>query len=461
MPLSFQTSPESASEAQDEPEKVAAESVSEASAGPSPVAAGRSLGGGKYVIKRHLATGGMAELFLAEQRGANGFRKEVVIKQVHGRYLAHPQVMQMFLQESQLVGALSHPGIVAVTDVGEEDGAPFAVMEYVAGHSLWAIARHGIETHLFLPLEQAIHIVCQVCEALAYVHTRTSESGIPLGIVHRDISPSNVLVSYDGAVKIIDFGIATAQGSTTSSLGSEPSLVAGKRHYMAPEALRGEKVDARADVWSCGVILWELVLGQRLFKGSLPQVLRQVLDEKVTPPTFVRRDVPAALEQIILRALEKHPEDRYASAVEMVAELDVFRREHPCTSSSLALGEYMQDLFSRSACATDEEARRAAEFVGEEGHDEELDFDSPPGDKVHAIAVDFVRWNQDQDQDQKQTGEQGTGNWELGMGKNERPLVIKKSFAFKATLKPNVPLLWIALFGLTITLGFLVGHYLP
>jgi serine/threonine protein kinase len=343
---------------------------------PAPSLAPDTPFGDKYVLVRHLATGGMAELYLARQSGLAGFEKEIVIKRILPRYVEHTKVVKMFIDEARIAASLNHPNIVHIYDIGQQDGSWYIAMEYIHGENLWSIARRGIEAKNFLPLEHAVKVVSMVCEGLEYAHSKTDNEKRPLKIVHRDISPSNILVTYEGVAKIVDFGIARAE----NQIREERGLVAGKCHYMSPESLRGEKVDGRADLWSAGVVLWEMSLGRRLFKGTAQEVARRVADEGVPPPTFIRRDYPPALEQIVMKSLEKHQDDRYASAAEMMQDLEDFLVETRLRTSSLRIGRYVKELFAKEVQASPEDAARAAEF-GEAGDErmepaeEELDFD--------------------------------------------------------------------------------------
>ena len=343
---------------------------------PAPSLAPDTPFGDKYVLMRHLATGGMAELYLARQSGLAGFEKEIVIKRILPRYVEHTKVVKMFIDEARIAASLNHPNIVHIYDIGQQDGSWYIAMEYIHGENLWSIARRGIEAKNFLPLEHAVKIVSMVCEGLEYAHTRTDNEKRPLKIVHRDISPSNILVTYEGVAKIVDFGIARAE----NQMREERGLVAGKCHYMSPESLRGDKVDQRADLWSIGVVLWEMSLGRRLFKGSAQDVARRVVEEGVPPPTFIRRDYPPQLEQIVMKALDKHLDDRYASAAEIMGDLEDFLAEARLRTSSLRIGKYVKELFAKEVKASPEDAARAAEFgegleSAREPAEEELDFD--------------------------------------------------------------------------------------
>src|SRR5215831_4208053 len=208
--------------------------------------------GDRYLLVRPIATGGMAELFLARQKSLAGFEKEVVVKLLRDRYRGDSRVVEMFLTEARICGLLSHPNIVHVYDVGEHEGQPYMVMELIDGDELAQICRRGVEQARFLPLEHSVDLVRQAAEALGYFHSRR-QGDHALEIVHRDISPSNLLITRDGVVKVIDFGIARA--SWPEKKGDGDRLVPGKYNYMSPEQVRGERVDARSDIFSLGIVL--------------------------------------------------------------------------------------------------------------------------------------------------------------------------------------------------------------
>ena len=212
---------------------------------------------GRYTIVGHLATGGMAELYIARQEAVGGFEKNLVVKVLQARYAQHPRVERMFLDEARLAAKLNHPSIVHVYDVAEEDGSKFIAMEYIHGETLTDIIKRGVEVGNFLPLEHAVHIVSQVAAGLDYAHRRHDPNGGLLRIVHRDVSPSNIMVSYEGQTKIIDFGIARVQDQIREESGMHP----GKASYMSPEQVAGEPVDYRSDIFSLGIILYEITLG--------------------------------------------------------------------------------------------------------------------------------------------------------------------------------------------------------
>ena len=219
---------------------------------------------GRYTVVRHLASGGMAELFIAKQEAMGGFEKPVVLKVLQPRYAENPRVVTMFLDEARLAAKLNHPSIVHVYDVADEGGMKYIAMEYIHGETVADIVKRGLAVNNYLPLEHAVHIVRQTAAGLAYAHERREPDGHVLRIVHRDVSPTNILVSYEGQTKIVDFGIARAQDELREESGIRP----GKASYMSPEQVRGEPADYRSDIFSLGIILYELTLCQRLYRGD-------------------------------------------------------------------------------------------------------------------------------------------------------------------------------------------------
>ena len=308
---------------------------------------GRQIG--RYSVVRHLASGGMAELYIARQEAMGGFEKPVVLKLLQPRFARNPRVVSMFLDEARLAAKLNHPTIVHVYDVADDGGLKYIAMEYIHGETIADIVTRGLDVAHYIPLEHAVHIVSETAAGLAYAHHRREPDGQVWRIVHRDVSPTNVLVSYEGQTKIVDFGIARAQ----HELREESGIIPGKVPYMSPEQIRGQGVDHRSDIFSLGIILYELTLCQRLYRGPAEAVMKRIVNETVTPPTAIRRDYPAALELVVMRALEKRPEDRYQSAEQMRLDLDEFLDESGLRTGNRRLGLYMNQLFGQGDAAID------------------------------------------------------------------------------------------------------------
>ena len=300
---------------------------------------------GKYTVIRKLAVGGMAELFLAIQRSVAGFEKLIVIKRILPSMNHDRAFIDMFLHEARIAATLSHPNIVQVFDVGQVDGTYFIAMEHVHGEDLRAIVRQmrkkGVSE---FPLEHALSIILGMCAGLAYAHEKRDLEGSALNIVHRDISPQNVVVTFSGDVKIVDFGIAKSDVKLHADTKS--GRLKGKVPYMSPEQARGEVVDWRSDVFSVGVLLFELTTGKRLFKGASEyETLKLICDRDYPVPSEIREGYPPELERIVMRALAKDRSERYQSAREMQQALEEFARRERIPVSTIALNHFMQSLF--------------------------------------------------------------------------------------------------------------------
>ena len=329
--------------------------------------------GGRYTLLRQLAIGGMAEIYLARQAAMAGFEKEVVIKRLRAELADDPRVIEMFLDEAKIGAQLNHPNIVHVYDVDEHDGIPYIAMEYIVGEELNELCRRGIGLGKFLPLEHAVELIRQAAAGMGYFHAKrgaegTSLSNQPLEIVHLDISPSNLLVTQDGFLKIIDFGIARSKGQNHHG-----DVLPGKLSYMSPEQASRGTVDHRSDVFSLGIVLYEITVGRRLFRGPAQDVVKRLIEAKIDPPTFSRRNFPPALESIVMRALEKHPEDRYQTAYDLADDLESFLRDEKLHSGPVRIARYLDMLTMAAGGARRPELISEAEARGESG--DELDFD--------------------------------------------------------------------------------------
>jgi serine/threonine protein kinase len=305
---------------------------------------------GKYELLRRLAVGGMAEIFLARAVGIEGFEKLVVLKSILGTHAADEQFVRMFLDEARLAATFHHPNVAQVFDIGRGGEQHFFTMEYVEGQDLRQILAAARQRPEGLPLEHAIAIVIGASAGLHYAHERTGPDGAPLGIVHRDVSPSNVLVSYDGCVKVVDFGIANA---ATHKASTRTGFIKGKVSCMSPEQCRGETLDRRSDVFALGILLYELTAGKRPFEGENDYaILHQIVDKDVVPPSAHRPGYPPSLEAIVMRALERNRDERYATAQELQIDLETFARENELVVSPIELGRFMDDVFADAKTAS-------------------------------------------------------------------------------------------------------------
>jgi len=274
---------------------------------------------GKYRLIAELGHGGMAEVYLAVVQGPAGFNKLCVIKQIRPQLATDPEFLGMFLDEARLAARLSHPNVVQTNEVGQEGERYFIAMEYLEGQPLNRIL-HRIGRDGGLTLSMHLRIIVDMLGGLHHAHELTDFDGTALNVVHRDVTPHNVFVTYDGQVKVVDFGIAKAMNSSAETrLG----VVKGKVAYMAPEQARGERVDRRADIFSAGVMLWEAATGRRLWKG-IPDltVLHRLINGDIPSPRSVDPEVPEGLEKIVMKALALRREDRYATATDLATAIE-------------------------------------------------------------------------------------------------------------------------------------------
>jgi eukaryotic-like serine/threonine-protein kinase len=304
---------------------------------------------GKYRLMRSLGIGGMAEIFLARQVGPEGFDRMVALKRIHPHLAKNDVFVDMFVQEARLSARLSHPNIVPIYDVGQMDGHFYIVMEYVRGWDLATILRFARSLGVAVPTGVGIRIAADICAGLSAAHGYVNETGKHVPVVHRDVSPSNVLVSQRGIVKLTDFGIAKAADTV---IPTETGVVKGKIAYMAPERLEGEgetNMDPRQDVFSVGAILHEALRGEFLFhRDSRVATLRAVVYDPVPTIANIRSDVPPEVDEILARALAKKPKARYASAIALHADLDnllLGHRELPAKTSDVE--EWLEALVTR------------------------------------------------------------------------------------------------------------------
>ena len=296
---------------------------------------------GKYEIIKRLAKGGMAEIFLAYVRGTvPGFRKVVVIKRILPEYVKQPSFVGMFIDEARLAATLQHPNIVQVFDVGVEDGQYDMAMEYLHGEDVRSLMRAAQNK---IPIEHAIHVALGLCAGLHYAHEKVGFEGRPLNIVHRDVSPQNVIVTFDGAVKLLDFGIAKAENQVSETRIGQ---LKGKVPYMSPEQCVGDPLDRRSDIYSLGIFLYELTVGRRLYQGKSDyDVMKEIVDGRITPPREIDPLYHPTLEAIVMRALEKDRDRRFQTVREMQAEIELLARKSHLYVSPTGLQEYMAQLY--------------------------------------------------------------------------------------------------------------------
>ncbi len=311
---------------------------------------------GKYLLLERINVGGMAEIFLARSRGVQGFKRILAIKKILPTMAEDEEFIAMFIDEARIAAELSHAGIVQIFELGKFEDDYYIAMEFIHGKDLRYIAERMARERKPMDVHLAAHIAFKICEALDYAHTKRDPTGRPLGIIHRDISPQNVILSYDGEVKICDFGIAKA---ANRSQKTQAGVLKGKFGYMSPEQVRGLPLDGRSDIFTVGTLLYEMITLERLFLGESDfSTLEKVRNADVVPPSTYNRDVPEELEEIVLRALSKEAEDRYQNAAEMADALQLYmiNNQH---ATSRDLSKFMQQSFEAEFQA---ELRRLEEY---------------------------------------------------------------------------------------------------
>ncbi len=310
---------------------------------------------GDYTLVKKLATGGMAEIWLARRTGIAGFCRFVVVKKILPHLAEQETFVRMFQDEARTSALLSHPNIVQIHELGQAENTYFIAMEYIGGENLAAIAWRGMKRGRPFPPSFAARVLADAAKALHYAHDLEAIDGRPLGIVHRDVSPQNILVTYDGEVKVVDFGIAKA---ASKSEVTKTGMLKGKFSYMSPEQCLGAEVDRRSDIFALGILLYELCTGKRLYKHeSELMILDMITKRSVIPPSQVSPNIPSSLEDIILRALEKDADARFQTAQEMQLALESHLRSSPVRAGHPEVAAYMQAMFADKI----EEKRRLRE----------------------------------------------------------------------------------------------------
>lgn len=313
---------------------------------PRPTVQGRArVSVKKFEILEMIAKGGMAEVYRARTTGLQGFEKEVCVKKILPHLTEDEDFVTMFIDEAKLAATLSFANIVQVHDLCVSAGGEyFIVMEYVDGKDLSDIIRAAQLGGAPLPPDLAVHIAREVCQGLAYAHARTDRDGKPLGIIHRDISPHNVLVSRMGEVKLVDFGIAKASSSMTKTA---VGILKGKYGYMSPEQARGKPLDGRSDLFNTGILLYEMLVGERCFAGATDfSTLSMMRNAEVVPPREVNPNVPEGLQAIILKALSLDPADRPADAFALEGELGAWAKANQAVATKSDLARYLGGLLT-------------------------------------------------------------------------------------------------------------------
>jgi serine/threonine-protein kinase len=298
---------------------------------------------GKYRLIRRIAVGGMAQIWLAVQRGPHGFEKTAVLKVILPELCSNDDFVQMFLDEARLAAGLDHNNVVRIYDFGEINGQYYLAMEHLPGEDLASVLQAHKRSGKPMPIEAACDVIAGAATGLHFAHELTDQSGQLLNVVHRDVSPSNIIVTYHGTVKLVDFGIARAESNITKTAAG---TLKGKVAYVSPEQALGDPLDRRSDVFALGTVLYELLTLQRPFKRESDlATLKAVVSAPISPPSAIRPDVPPELDAIVLKAMDRDLTHRYQTAAELADALSAFLVSRAYVRSDRALAAYMAGLF--------------------------------------------------------------------------------------------------------------------
>ena len=302
---------------------------------------------GKYYLLERINVGGMAEVFKAKTVGVEGFERVVALKRILPSIAEDEEFITMFIDEAKIAVQLQHANIAQIFDLGKVDDSYFIALEYVNGRDLRGIFDDVRKMGQIMPMPQVCYLIMQLCEGLDYAHNKRDVQGRELNLVHRDVSPQNVLIGYDGEVKLIDFGIAKAAGKASKT---QAGILKGKFGYMSPEQVRGLPIDRRSDIFALGIVLYEMLTGERLFIGESDfSTLEKVRNVEIIPPSSFNSDIPDKLERIVLKALEKNVEDRYQNAIDLHDDLQLFLHSVGQFSSRKDLSAWMKRTFAGEA----------------------------------------------------------------------------------------------------------------
>jgi len=310
---------------------------------------------GRYELLRKLASGGMGQVFLARQQGPVGFQKLLVVKRLLPHLSEDEEFIQMFLDEARIAALLNHPNIAQIYDLGDVDGVLYIAMEYVHGEASSQVLARAIQRKGGMPLGLKCRIIADAAAGLDHAHQARSPSGRRLGLIHRDVSPQNVLVGFNGNVKLIDFGVAKASGKISRTM---VGTIKGKHAYMSPEQARGEELDARSDVFGLGTVFYELLCNIRLFKRDTDlATMKAVVAARVPPPSELVPGLPRRLDALVMKALARKREERFQSAGDFQLALEDFLFSERLPGTQAHLTAFMRELYASEL----EEERFASE----------------------------------------------------------------------------------------------------
>jgi serine/threonine protein kinase len=366
----------------------------------------RSLGParlGKYDLIARIGKGGMAQVYLARQRGPANFEKIVVVKTIHPHLAAKESFIDMLLDEARIAALLKHPCVVDIYDLGLDEETYFIAMEYLSGEPLLSVLRAGRVKERPLDIHSTCRIIADVADGLHAAHELRDNAGHHLELVHRDVTPGNIVVLYNGQVKIVDFGIAKARGRLAGE--TDARKLKGKLGYVSPEQIRGQSSDRRADIFALGVVMWEALTYRRLFRGNNPgTVLAAIVKEKLQPPSAVRKEIPPQLDAIVMRALARNPEERYPTAQEMHSDLETFLTGAGALQQRKTIATYMQEVFAEQI---QERARILREM-----HESNAAAAAGPKDAMAAFAI--AATDEDDDEGSPRSKESSSEDLEAG-----------------------------------------------
>ncbi|HZI10352.1 MAG TPA: serine/threonine-protein kinase [Myxococcus sp.] len=310
---------------------------------------------GRYELLRKIAIGGMGAVYLARQKGPVGFQKLLVVKRLLPHLSEDAEFIEMFLDEGRIAAHLNHPNIAQIYDLGDVDGQYFIAMEYVHGEAVGPLGVRAHQRKGGMPLGLKCRVIADAAAGLDAAHNARSPSGRKLALIHRDVSPQNVLVGFNGGVKIIDFGVAKASGKMSQTI---VGTIKGKHAYMSPEQARGEPLDSRSDVFGLGTVFYELLTQHRLFKRDTEfATLKAVVGSKIVPPSEVMPEIPKELDAIVFKALARKRDERFSSAGELQLALEDFLLQQKLHATPAHLAAFMKDLYTEEL----EEERFASE----------------------------------------------------------------------------------------------------
>lgn len=299
---------------------------------------------GKYILLDRIAVGGMAEVYRAKLTGEKGFEKLIVVKKMLPYMTEDPEMVTYFIDEAKLAALLQHENIIHIYDFGEMEGSYFIAMEYLFGRDLKSVFHKSSQVNLPINLENSLFIASKICEGLEYAHNLMDLHGASLNIVHRDISPQNIFITYDGKIKTIDFGIAK---TTTQTTKTQVGIIKGKVAYMSPEQAEGKSIDRRSDIFAVGILLYEMITRKEMYDGDTMQVLNKAINAQYEPPENLTPGLPPKVYEILHRALNKNLEKRYQSCGEMMTDIENCLYDIKCRPNAKMLEKYITSLFEK------------------------------------------------------------------------------------------------------------------